>query len=134
MSNTLSNTLSPSSISIHSRATLGTLVQKLNDATVGNKDGIVGNEDKPAGSPAGRWTPPATSLKRTSTSKACCSTPSSVSTADEHCGWAGEAHGGCVAAAIAQQPFDDVDVDGLGHLGVEARLPRLFPVGGAAVA
>jgi len=52
MSNTLSNT-PPSNLSIQSRATLGTLVQKLNDATVGNKDGIVGNEDKPAGSPAG---------------------------------------------------------------------------------
>ena len=40
-------------IAIRSRATLVTLVQKLDDATVGNKDGIVGNEAHGAGSAAG---------------------------------------------------------------------------------
>jgi alpha-beta hydrolase superfamily lysophospholipase len=43
----------PDPIRFGSRATVVTLTQKLDDATVGNRDGIVGNEKNPAGSPAG---------------------------------------------------------------------------------
>ncbi len=42
-----------SSISFGSRAQVTTFLQKIEDATVGNKDGIIGNESDAAGSPKG---------------------------------------------------------------------------------